>query len=91
MEQVHNIRILYQITNVQIHVNMNITIWVNLVKKFVLSMVVIIHKCIFQLKDINALTNVKMNKFILNKLQNGSVLTQVNAKMLKAIVKEWIV
>lgn len=60
-------------------------------KKFVLSMVVIIHKCIFQLKDINALTNVKMNKFILNKLQNGSVLTQVNAKMLKAIVKEWIV
>lgn len=53
-----------------------------------LSMVVIIHKCIFQLKDINALTNVKMNKFILNKLQNGSVLTQVNAKMLKAIVKE---
>ena len=91
MEQVHNIRILYQITNVQIHVNMNITIWVNLVKKFVLSMVVIIHKCIFQLKDINVLTNVKMNKFILNKLQNGNALIQVNAKMLKAIAKEWIV
>lgn len=51
-------------------------------------MVAIIHKCIFQLKDINALINVKMIKFILNKLQNGNVLTQVNAKMLKVIVKE---